>query len=356
MAMVRSGAKVTVLAPGDRYAKTRETDQGINIVRFVYAPRYFMRVGYGDGGIPENLRRWPWLFIVLPLFLFSMVIHAIFLARDCDVIHANWLHTGFFSLPAKEIRKKPLVVTLRGSDLKKGDSNFLQFLLKRANAITTVNKRWSDDLQGKFGCKAFYTPNGVEVSKMSFDLRLEFGIGTNAVIALYIGAFRKVKGTDILAEIARITFGLDRRVLFLVVGPGDPSQFGLDKLSNVICAGRLSPREALAVYPCCDIFLLPSRSEGRPNALLEAMASGLPSVATRLPGVLEILTDESGVVIETEDAPAFAKAICTLAKDRAMRKIMGENAKLRIAELSLDWDLSAQNYLRIFEEVRSCAG
>jgi len=355
MAMVQAGAEVTVLAPGDRDARARETNQGIDIVRFIYAPKYLMRIGYGDGGIPENLRRWPWLFIILPFFLLSMVIHAVLLAKDCDIIHANWLQTGFFSLPAKRIRKKPLVVTLRGSDLRKSASKILPFVARGANTITTVNKKWAEELRIKFGCDVFYTPNGVDISDKAIDLKARFDIGDNEVVALYVGALRKVKGADLLVEIARITFGIDRSVRFLVVGPGDPKEFGLEGLPNVICAGRMPPYETLAIYPHCDIFILPSRLEGRPNALLEAMASGLPVVATKLPGVLEIVTDESGILVDVEDTLALAEGICRLAKDHSMRKAMGRKARERIAELSIDWQSSAKTYLGIFKEVCLCA-
>jgi glycosyltransferase involved in cell wall biosynthesis len=86
------------------------------------------------------------------------------------------------------------------------------------------------------------------------------------------------------------------------------------------------------------------------------MASGLPSVATRIPGVLEVLTEESGILVDVEDADSLAEAICALAKDPVRRRLMGEKARDRIAELSLSWQASAQNYLRVFDEVRSCAG
>ena len=354
-AMARTGVSVTVLAPSDRDAKTRESGQGINVVRFVYGPRYLMRVGYGDGGIPENLRRWPWLFAILPFFLFSMIIHAIVLAKDCDVIHANWLHTGLFALPAKKIRKKPLVVTLRGSDISRGGSHILRFVLRRADAVTTVNKRWASDLRRRYHRTVCYTPNGVEAAAKAIDLRQEFAIGSNEIIVLYMGALRKVKGADVLAEIARITLGFDRSIRFLVVGPGSPHEFGLNRLPNVICAGRFSPEKALEVYPGCDIFALPSRSEGRPNALLEAMASGLPSVVGKLPGVVEVLTEECGIVVDAEDAYAFADAICSLARNPATRRSMGERGKARIAELSLNWGASAERYLHIFGRAHSCA-
>jgi glycosyltransferase involved in cell wall biosynthesis len=354
-AMVQTGVAVTILAPGDKDAAYRESDQGILVRRFFYAPRKLMKIAYGDGGIPENLRRQPWLFLVLPFFVASFAAYTIILARGQNIIHANWLPTGLVGLFAKWLRKKPLVVTLRGSDLGWWASKILSLVGRWADAITTVNTTWARDLGQEKAAKFFYTPNGVEVSDESIDLRAKFGIDREETVALYVGALIERKGIDILAKAVRLAGESKRSVKFLVIGPGSPEEFGLDQLPNVLCAGGIPPEQVLASYPCCDIFVLPSRFEGRPNALLEAMASGLPSVATRIPGVLEVLTEESGILVDVEDADSLAEAICALAKDPGRRKLMGQKARDRIAELSLSWQASAQNYLRVFDEVRSCA-
>jgi Glycosyltransferase len=81
------------------------------------------------------------------------------------------------------------------------------------------------------------------------------------------------------------------------------------------------------------------------------MASGLPCVTTALPVITEILTEETGIVVHVEDVKTFAEEICALSADPIKRKIMGEKAKHRIKELSLDWDTSATNYLSIFKKV-----
>jgi glycosyltransferase involved in cell wall biosynthesis len=170
-----------------------------------------------------------------------------------------------------------------------------------------------------------------------------------------VGSLSARKGADILGKVAKIIMEMNLSVRFLVVGPGDPKQFALDRLPNTICTGGLPHHEVLSIYAHSDIFVLPSRHEGRPNALLEAMASGLPSVATRLPGVVELLTDESGIIVDTENPLALLEAIRALVEDCHKRKAMGKNAKLRIAELSLNWDISANKYLSLFKRVSSCA-
>ena len=351
LALTRSGVSITVLAPGDREAKETESADGIDVIRFWYAPRALMRIAYGDGGIFENLRRCPWLFLLMPFFLVSLCITTIRLAAACDVIHANWLPTGLCAVPAKFLRKKPLVVTALGSDFKQESGLFLSILTKTADAITTINEEWTKLLKQKTDCSVFYTPNGVEVSKDEVDPRVRFGIASSEVVVLYIGALRRVKGADILSDVARIVGQKDKFMRFLVIGPGDPSEFNLSDLPNVMVAGRLPPHEVLALISGCDIFILPSRHEGRPNALLEAMAAGLPSVATRLPGVIEVLTENCGIVMNTESPSEMADAICLLARDPEKRRMMGKNAKSRIRELSLDWESSAKNYLEIYRKI-----
>jgi glycosyltransferase involved in cell wall biosynthesis len=357
LAMIRSGAKVTVLAPGSKHAKARESDCGIEVIRFTYAPRPFMRIAYGSGGIPENLRHSPWLVFLMPLFLVSLAINALMLARSYDVIHANWIATGLLCLPAKWFTKKPLLVTIRGMDFKRGKFSLMicSFLTHWADALTTVNRQWAEELNSRFGAgKVHYTPNGVEAVEKVDNLRTRLGISINQTIVLFMGVISFRKGADILAKAAKMLVDTDNSPRFLVVGPGDPAKFNLRDLPNVTCIGPVTPHQALTTYAQCDIFVLPSRHEGRPNVLLEAMAAGLPSVATKLPGILEVLTPECGIVVDVEDPSALANAIHALTINHDMRLSMGKRARSRIEELSLDWDTSARRYLKLFRRVSSC--
>ncbi len=355
-AMYRAGHQVTVLAPGDRHARHRGWDEGIEIVRFRYGPQGLMRLAYGVGGIPEVWHRSPCLLPLFPSFLCSMLIHVLFLSKRHDLIHAQWLHTGLLSLPAAMLSGKPLVVTFRGSDLKDVHPRLLDHLALNAAALTSVNRAWFQSLQSRYGRKVYFTPNGVSTATRVIDIRDRFGIADDEILFLFVGTLTRNKGVDTLATAAGLVREVNRSVRFLLVGPGDPAEFGLHRLCNITWAGRLSPAETLSVYGACDAFLLPSRHEGRPNALLEAMAAGLPSIATGLPGVREVLTPDCGILVDSGNSVSLSRAVLSLAADPAARKSMGKKAKSRIQELSLDWDSSASRYIRIFEEVLSCAG
>ncbi len=181
VSMVNSGAQVTVLAPGDSHAKSNEIDNGINVIRFWYAPRILMKIAYGNGGIPENISNYPWLFLIIPFFLLSMFIHAVVYSKKCNIIHANWLYTGLMAIPAGIVRKIPIVTTLRGSDFKKQESLIVKFVINQSDAVTMVSKSWKEHLKTIYGSKIFYTPNGVQVTDDKIDVRKN-NIGVNTTI------------------------------------------------------------------------------------------------------------------------------------------------------------------------------
>src|SRR5207244_6925671 len=86
-------------------------------------------------------------------------------------------------------------------------------------------------------------------------------------------------------------------------------------------------------YQAADVFVMPSRREGLPNVLLEAMASGLPSVASRLPGVTDWVIEHgtSGVLVPPGDAPALRAVLARLLRDATRRSRLGEAARARVA-------------------------
>lgn len=143
------------------------------------------------------------------------------------------------------------------------------------------------------------------------------------------------KGIDILLRALTLIPGRFSRAL--VVGDG-PARHGLEQLSRELgLQDRVEFRGASWQVPellaTSRLFVLPSRYEGMPNALLEAMAQGLPAVATAVGGVAEIMTDgETGVIVPPEDPQALARAIAELLSDDERARRLGQAARARIQE------------------------
>jgi glycosyltransferase involved in cell wall biosynthesis len=103
-------------------------------------------------------------------------------------------------------------------------------------------------------------------------------------------------------------------------------------------------------YAASNLFLFPSRHEGMPNAVLEAMASGLPVIATRIAGNEELVVDgQTGFLVPVEDAAALREALRDLLADDGKRARMGRAARARV-EQEYGWQRAATQYLSILEK------
>lgn len=166
-----------------------------------------------------------------------------------------------------------------------------------------------------------------------------------------IGVIAARKGTDTFVEAARRVLAETDEVAFRIVGrPDDPLDHEWAKRVlaelpglGIEHAERVSVDAELAKL---DVFVLPSRIDPFPIVVLEAMASGLPVIGTRVDGIAEQIDSESGLLVDVEDAEGLASAILELHGDRALRQRLGEGARGRVeANFSLD---------RQVDELESC--
>lgn len=170
----------------------------------------------------------------------------------------------------------------------------------------------------------------------SIEARIALGLPLDSVIVGFVGRLDFQKGVDRLVRIAAdlLERGIDN-VVFAVIGPGDfatASNLGEKCIpSNVRVLGLIP--DARRYFTAFDIFALPSRYEGFPYVVLEAMAASIPIVSTRVSGSAELIDAEQiGFVVPNEDdTTVFAEATAALAQDPEMRERMSRNCE-RAAE------------------------
>jgi glycosyltransferase involved in cell wall biosynthesis len=180
-----------------------------------------------------------------------------------------------------------------------------------------------------------------------------------------IGTLHEVKGQSYLIDACRILAarGVDVECLLVGDGPDEPdlarrvADAGLGE--RVRFLGRLDQNEVRAVLARADAVAAPSvptsngRREGIPVALMEAMASGVPVVASRLSGIPELVEDgRSGLLVEPRDAGSLAAALQRLAEDHDLRRRLGAAGRVKVEQ---EFDLR-QSARRLSERFASEVG
>lgn len=184
-------------------------------------------------------------------------------------------------------------------------------------------------------------------------VRSRFGIADNEPLILAVGRLSKEKAhLDLLAAFSRLREsnpGSKARLIILGDGPErERLEAATDSSGNkdsVIFAGQLS--DVWPFYAAADVFVLPSHSEGSPNVLLEAMAAGIPIVATAVGGVPEMVEhNQNALLVPANDPSALADAIARVLAD-------GELAQRLTADASalVGTRYSPENYVRSLVEI-----
>jgi len=156
--------------------------------------------------------------------------------------------------------------------------------------------------------------------------------------AVFLGGFANpAKGGDVMLASAAIASARDPRLRLILAGPGELPAAGAELVARgrVEWAGWLDARRKDEVLRRSRIFVMSSRSEGLPMALLEAMSYGLAIVATDVGGISEVAgSGEEALLVPGEDPEALATALCALAEDADLRGRLAAAATEKAAGLS----------------------
>lgn len=180
-------------------------------------------------------------------------------------------------------------------------------------------------------------PNGIDLSPFAGSARGN----DDCVRLLFVGAMRRLKGERDLVAAMRCASEQAPHLRLLMLGHGGEGveaacrATGLASLIEHL--GPVPMNERCDYFRRADIFVLPSYGEGMPMSLLEALAAGLPVVATNVGGIPELVQDgENGFLIEPGDVKALAERLARLANDAALRRRMGERSRVMAQAFALE--------------------
>jgi teichuronic acid biosynthesis glycosyltransferase TuaC len=260
----------------------------------------------------------------------------------------------------------PLTVTLRGSESRLAGSRLhraqLRWLLRRADRTIAVSRSLGD-LALSLGAPASrirVIPNGIDGSRFRrgsrAEARRQLGLPGDRPIVISVGGLTKRKGHHRILEVLPGLLVDHPDLLVVVVGgatvEGDigpklhrlRSELGLDR--HVLLPGNCPHEQVPTWLQAADLFCLATENEGRPNAVLEAMACGLPVVTTDVGGNAEIVEPgRNGLLVPFGDAGALSGALARALAVPWNRGAISDQARLRT------WEETARQVSAEFHEV-----
>lgn len=274
------------------------------------------------------------------------------------LVHAHFATDGLAALPLADALSVPLVTSLRGYDVNRsraalllsGRPSWMRYALIRRRlqqggqlflAVSDALRRRAI-AQGFPAERTFTHYNGVDLG------RFRRGDGGDGATILHVGRLVPKKGTEILLRAFALVRATNPDAMLAIVGDG-PLRVRLERLveelglgSSVALLGALEPDEVVRRMQAATVLAAPSLTardgdaEGLPNVVVEAMASGLPVVATDHGGIGEAVAEgESGFLVAEGAHEPLAERLAALLGDAALRARMGAAGR-KIAEERFD--------------------
>ncbi|MBX6331811.1 MAG: glycosyltransferase [Gemmatimonadaceae bacterium] len=328
-----AGHETRVIAPHAPGTADVETERGVIVTRFRYAPESMERVGY-TGSLHRHALTAPLVTLGLPSFLlrFRRAARRAMATFRPDLVHAHWWIPGGWIATSLAARGGvPVVVTCHGSDVRLLERPLLhrvgRRVLSRAASVTTVSHFLARDLARLV--PDLRTP--ITVTPMPLDVD-RFAAGAQEPKAdpprvLYAGNLVPSKGVDVLVRAVAILVqrGIACQLQVLGEGPERPALQALAAslgLTNVEWSSFLPQSEMPAAYGRATVTVLPSRghAEGLGLTLVEALLAGCAVVGTPAGGIPEVVQhEETGLLARDGDAEDLATQIGRLITDPALR-------------------------------------
>jgi len=370
--LIRHGHDVTVLTKSKTGEPAREMWEGITVIRkgshFQRRSRFFSYIEV--------------LFDCIDVFFYLLS-----KGKEFELYHIHG--NPDFALVVRilgKLNRKPVInecVLLDADDpvtIKKPSHGPLRFLsplkyysfllcdayvalshpIKKRFEMVGINKKKVHQIPQMVNSKQFFPVD--ESTKRK--IRKELGLPINRTVLVSVGAVRHRKGYDVLLRTLKLLREKDLDVALAIVGPntglGKDNDFHLDLMTfvesnglreHVYFTGRVS--NVASYLQASDIFVFPSRKEGFPSAIVEAMAVGLPIVVSDLDGTSsnDIFTDKwAGIVIKNHNPSTYAEEIANLILNKKNAERYGRHAR-SLVEREFSQEVITKKYQALYDSL-----
>lgn len=279
-----------------------------------------------------------------------------------DIIHSQHIEFGKDIFFLYKLLRKPYVIWARGSDVNFLFINKINFMLKQtlknADAVISLTDDMKKKIKKIHDREIFVIPNGIDLNVFEGlskeELRKKFGLNKTEKIILYVGRLLHIKGLIYLIEAVKNINEKNKRLL--LVGYGDDRKHLENlvkklKIENIVTfVGKVPNKEVFEYMVASDVLVLPSLSEGFPNVILEAMASGLPIIATKVGGIPKIVNNEvNGFLVDPKNPTQIVETLLQLFKDEKLREKISDNNKIEAKKYS--WESVINDLEKVYNKI-----
>lgn len=345
---------VTVLVPAAPGAKEKEVLDGVKVIRYHYFPIHKWETLCYPGAIVPRIREKKVRILLVPFLLLSLYFHLMRLLPNYDLVHAHWL------IPQGLVQsffKKPYIVTGHGGDVTSLNKGILRRLkircMKKAGHVTVVSEHLRSQVRKLSpGIEPSVISMGVDRTRFGKQYRVSnyFGQEEKKVV-LFVGRLVEKKGVTYLIEAMK-----EIDALLVIVGDGPIKEKLVDQSADmkerVVFLGAKTHKELKTIYASSDIFVAPSITakdgdqEGIPTAIMEAIASGLPVIASDSGGIIDLITSGvNGFLCKEKDVIELRNNINMLIKNSELVDRFKKESKLIVSRY--DYNVIAERYKKI---------
>ncbi|MDZ7924982.1 MAG: glycosyltransferase family 4 protein [Marinagarivorans sp.] len=325
------------------------------VVAFRYALKRHQRLAHLPGGIPVQLKKNPILYFYVPLFLASYLYTTFCESKGKDIILANWAVSGLIGAIVKIVTRKALITVLRGDDVKfNGKKGFLlSIAIKHSDSVVVVSEEMCNYLKKMYPSsknKMITILNGVDKSFSSIAGRKKF------LSFIFVGSLIKRKNIDYIINEMATWKNLDFE--FHIIGDGDMriqlqnrvKELELSK--QIQFYGEISPEKINKFFSGATFYISASLHEGRPNAVVEAIAAGCIPILSNISGHRELIGNlSSQLLFSQESQGSLSHCVESLLIDKNnIDEIKEKITTLKNTQL-YSWDKCATHYVELINNV-----
>lgn len=290
-------------------------------------------------------------------------------SEDIDLIHSHLLGSNVYCSIAGLITRRPTISVFHGAvDISEAERFLtLKSLALRygSDRVISVSNDLTSIVTRRLSLKASQAMtiyNGVNTDRFqpveNIELRTKLNISTKAKVVCSVGHFRTPKNYELLLEAAKLLQNSQQNFQFIIAG--NPVGTYYEQIAREIKDSKLentihvlgNVNDTTKVYQSSDYFLLTSSSEGFSIATIEAMACGLPVIATKCGGPEEIITDKKdGILIDLNNANQIAETILMLEDSPLKKELASAARKTAVEKFSLE--LTSREYFKIYSDLIS---